>query len=69
MISEEVYSQYSDTAGNYHWIGTNSGHHIIYNLENLTNFTIPKKCWNCGWMYNYQCRKNSCVYEEKSNEK
>ena len=27
--SEEVYSQYTDTAGNFHWTGTHSGAHTI----------------------------------------
>ena len=27
--SEEVYDQYYDTAGNYHWTGTKTGHHVI----------------------------------------
>lgn len=26
---EEVYSQYTDTAGNFHWCGTHSGEHKI----------------------------------------
>lgn len=29
-IKEEVYSRYFDSAGNFHWIGTKTGHHIIY---------------------------------------
>lgn len=27
--SEEVYDRYTDTAGNIHWTGTESGHHVI----------------------------------------
>ena len=27
--AEEVYDEYYDTAGNYHWIGTKSGEHRI----------------------------------------
>lgn len=26
---EEVYVKFTDTAGNFHWIGTKSGEHII----------------------------------------
>lgn len=26
--AEEVYCEYYDTAGNYHWFGTMNGHHI-----------------------------------------
>lgn len=29
VIEEEVYGQYTDTAGNYHWCGTQSGEHTI----------------------------------------
>ena len=29
VIKEEVYGQYTDTAGNYHCIGTKSGEHTI----------------------------------------
>ena len=29
VIEEEVYGQYTDTAGNFHWYGTHSGEHII----------------------------------------
>ncbi len=28
-VSEEVYNQYQDTAGNWHWTGTKTGEHII----------------------------------------
>lgn len=28
--AEEVYDEYYDTAGNYHWIGTKSGEHRIH---------------------------------------
>lgn len=28
--SEEVYGQHYDTAGNFHWYGTKTGHHVIY---------------------------------------
>ena len=27
MGAEEVYREYYDTAGNYHWFGTMTGHH------------------------------------------
>ena len=27
--AEEVYNQYTDTAGNLHWTGTHSGEHIV----------------------------------------
>ena len=27
--AEEVYCEYYDTAGNYHWIGTMTGEHIL----------------------------------------
>ena len=27
--AEAVYSQYTDTAGNYHWCGTHSGEHTV----------------------------------------
>lgn len=27
--AEEVYGQYTDTAGNFHWCGTHSGEHTI----------------------------------------
>lgn len=27
--AEEVYDQYTDTAGNLHWTGTHSGKHIV----------------------------------------
>lgn len=27
--AEEVYGQYTDTGGNYHWCGTHSGEHTI----------------------------------------
>lgn len=27
--AEEVYGQFTDTAGNYHWCGTHSGKHIV----------------------------------------
>jgi len=33
QFSEEVYEQGYDTAGNYHWYGTLTGHHIIYSKE------------------------------------
>ena len=33
QFSEEVYRQEYDTAGNYHWYGTLTGHHIIYSKE------------------------------------
>ena len=26
---EEVHREYYDTAGNYHWFGTMTGHHIV----------------------------------------
>ena len=29
VIEEEVYGQYTDTAGNFHWCGTKSGEHTI----------------------------------------
>lgn len=28
-MKEEVYLRYTDSAGNYHWFGTITGHHII----------------------------------------
>jgi hypothetical protein len=28
-LPEEVYGQYTDTAGNFHWCGTHSGEHTI----------------------------------------
>lgn len=31
--AEEVYGQYTDTAGNFHWCGTHSGEHIIKKEE------------------------------------
>ncbi len=34
--SEEVYATGYDTAGNYHWTGTQSGHHIIKKEEKTT---------------------------------
>ncbi len=34
--TEEVYASGFDTAGNYHWTGTQSGHHIIKKEENTT---------------------------------
>lgn len=34
--AEEVYGQYTDTAGNYHWFGTRSGEHIIKSEEGKT---------------------------------
>lgn len=33
---EEVYSQYTDTAGNFHWCGTHSGEHTIKAEEKET---------------------------------
>ena len=27
--AEEVYREYYDTAGNYHWFGTVTGHHTV----------------------------------------
>ena len=27
--SEEVYRQYYDSAGNYHWFGVMTGHHVV----------------------------------------
>lgn len=27
--AEEVYGQYTDTAGNFHWCGTHSGEHTL----------------------------------------
>ena len=30
---EEVYGQYTDTAGNFHWAGTHSGEHIVRQKE------------------------------------
>lgn len=27
--AEEVYGQYTDTVGNYHWCGTHSGKHTV----------------------------------------
>lgn len=45
---EEVYINYIDTAGNYHWTGTYTGAHIL-----------PKdclgKCDRCAWKYNGGC--------------
>lgn len=34
--SEEVYGQYTDTAGNFHWCGTHSGEHKIKAEEGET---------------------------------
>ena len=28
-MKEEVYLQYTDSAGNYRWFGTKTGHHVI----------------------------------------
>ena len=33
---EQVYNQYYDTAGNYHWIGVYSGEHIVRKGERMT---------------------------------
>lgn len=33
IAAEEVYGQYIDTAGNYHWVGTHSGEHTIKKKE------------------------------------
>lgn len=33
VICEEVYNQYYDSAGNYHWTGTVTGEHIVRNEE------------------------------------
>lgn len=30
-VYEEVYGKYYDSAGNYHWTGTKTGHHVIRN--------------------------------------
>lgn len=29
LVAEEVYGQYTDTAGNFHWCGTHSGEHTF----------------------------------------
>ena len=29
VVCEEVYNEYYDSAGNYHWTGTLSGEHIV----------------------------------------
>ena len=34
--AEEVYSQFTDTAGNFHWCGTHSGEHTIKAKEGET---------------------------------
>lgn len=34
--AEEVYGQYTDTAGNFHWSGTHSGEHIVKAEEGET---------------------------------
>ena len=36
LEAEEVYCQYADTAGNFHWCGTHSGEHTIKAEEGET---------------------------------
>ena len=35
-MDEQVYNQYYDTGGNYHWIGVHSGEHIVWKREKMT---------------------------------
>lgn len=36
VICEEVYNEYYDSAGNYHWTGTISGEHVV-RVQELEN--------------------------------
>lgn len=38
--SEEVFWRGYDTAGNYHWHGTETGHHVILSEERRMNYGI-----------------------------
>lgn len=39
--AEEVFAQYEDTAGNFHWHGTETGEHIVRKVIDISNTTFP----------------------------
>ena len=43
---EEVFWKGTDTAGNYHWHGTETGHHVI--PKQPTEYIIPISCLHCA---------------------
>ena len=61
FMTEEVFAQYEDTGGNFHWHGTETGEHIIRNATDISNAVFQGKCMYCGWFYNFKCRAEKCI--------
>lgn len=65
-MDEQVYNQYYDTGGNYHWTGVHSREHILRKGEKMS---VSLWAWTEG------CDKQVCVgdcdlcsYAEESEE-
>lgn len=44
-MNEQVYNQYYDTGGNYHWTGVHSGEHILWKGEKMGEMMTFPATW------------------------
>lgn len=62
-MNEQVYNQYYDTGGNYHWIGVHSGEHIVRKGEKMSAYSD----WKCGAITEEEY-KDYCRWEDDRDE-